>query len=160
MRWLDGITKFSGHECDQTLGDGEGQESLAFCSPWGHKEQDMTQQLSNSNKRCLGVPWWLSGEESACQYERHSFHLWSGRIPHVMGRLDPSISTTELVLQSLEATAVKPKHPGCLCLCSETGGATTVRGLCTIPREWPPLTAIRERKKKSSSVVRTQHSQK
>ena len=42
MRWLDGITEFNGHECDQTLGDGKGQESLAFCNPWGPKEQDMT----------------------------------------------------------------------------------------------------------------------
>ena len=107
-----------------------------------------TTWLSNSNKRCLGFPWWLSGEESACQYERHSFHLWSGRIPHVLGRLDPSTTTTELVLQSLEATTVKPKRPGCLCLCSVMGGATTVTGLCTIAREWPPLTTIRERKKK------------
>ena len=25
------------HECEQTPGDSEGQESLACCSPWGHK---------------------------------------------------------------------------------------------------------------------------
>ena len=30
-RWLDGI---SGHEFEKTLGDGEGQGSLACCSPW------------------------------------------------------------------------------------------------------------------------------
>ena len=28
----------SGHEFEQTLGDGEGQGSLACCSPWGHKK--------------------------------------------------------------------------------------------------------------------------
>ena len=28
----------SGYEFEQTLGDGEGQGSLACCSPWGHKE--------------------------------------------------------------------------------------------------------------------------
>ena len=28
---------FNGHECEQTLGDGEGQGSLACCSPWGHR---------------------------------------------------------------------------------------------------------------------------
>ena len=32
----------SGHELEQTLGDGEGQGSLACCSSWGHKELDMT----------------------------------------------------------------------------------------------------------------------
>ena len=30
-----------GHELEQTLGDREGQESLACCSSWGHKELDM-----------------------------------------------------------------------------------------------------------------------
>ena len=37
----------NGHEFEQTLGDGEGQESLVCCSPWGHKELDMTEQLNN-----------------------------------------------------------------------------------------------------------------
>ena len=32
----------------QTLEGSEGQGSLAHCSPWGHKESDMTEQL-NSN---------------------------------------------------------------------------------------------------------------
>ena len=34
--WLDG------HEFEQALGDGDGQGSLACCSPWGHKESVMT----------------------------------------------------------------------------------------------------------------------
>ena len=37
MRWLNDITKSV-----QTQGDSEGQGSLAFCSPWRHKESDMT----------------------------------------------------------------------------------------------------------------------
>ena len=36
--WLDG------HEFEQVLGDGDGQGSLACCSPWGHKETDTTEQ--------------------------------------------------------------------------------------------------------------------
>ena len=28
------------HEFERTPGDGEGQGSLACCSPWGHKELD------------------------------------------------------------------------------------------------------------------------
>ena len=31
-----------GYEFEQTLGDGEGQGSLVSCSPWAHKESDMT----------------------------------------------------------------------------------------------------------------------
>ena len=34
--------RFNGHEFEQTVGDSEGQGSLAFCSPWGHKEVDTT----------------------------------------------------------------------------------------------------------------------
>ena len=37
------------HEFEQAPGDGEGQGSLACCSPWGHKESDMTEQLNNNN---------------------------------------------------------------------------------------------------------------
>ena len=37
------------HEFEQTLGDGEGQGSLACCSLWGNKESDMIQQLNNNN---------------------------------------------------------------------------------------------------------------
>ena len=34
-----------GHGFDQALGGGDGQGSLACCSPWGLKESDMTEQL-------------------------------------------------------------------------------------------------------------------
>ena len=40
--------RFNGHELGQTLGDGEGQGSLACCSPWGLKEADTTWQLDNN----------------------------------------------------------------------------------------------------------------
>ena len=39
--------RLNGHEFEQTPGDGEGQGSLACCSPWGHKELDMTEQLNS-----------------------------------------------------------------------------------------------------------------
>ena len=35
------------HESEQTLGDCEGQGSLACCSSWSHKELDMTDGLNN-----------------------------------------------------------------------------------------------------------------
>ena len=40
--------QLNGHECDQTLGDSEGQESLVCCSPWSCKESDTTEQLNNN----------------------------------------------------------------------------------------------------------------
>ena len=39
--------QLNGHEFEQALGDGEGQESLACCSSWSRKELDMTERLSN-----------------------------------------------------------------------------------------------------------------
>ena len=38
--------QLNGHEFEQAPGDGDGQGNLACCSPWGHKESDMTEQLN------------------------------------------------------------------------------------------------------------------
>ena len=35
-----------GHEFEQVPGVGDGQGSLARCSPWGQKELDTTEQLN------------------------------------------------------------------------------------------------------------------
>ena len=40
--------QLNGHEFEQVPGDGEGQGGLVCCSPWGHKESDMTEQLNNN----------------------------------------------------------------------------------------------------------------
>ena len=40
--------QLNGHEFEQAPGDGEGQGSLACCSPWGHKESDTAEQLKNN----------------------------------------------------------------------------------------------------------------
>ena len=36
--------QFNGHECEQVLGDGEEQGSLACCRPWSRKKSNMTEQ--------------------------------------------------------------------------------------------------------------------
>ena len=41
--------RLNAHEFEQTLQDGEGQGSLACCSPWGLKESDTTERLNNDN---------------------------------------------------------------------------------------------------------------
>ena len=38
--------RFEGHEFEQAPGVGDGQGSLVCCSPWGHKDSDMTEQLN------------------------------------------------------------------------------------------------------------------
>ena len=38
--------RLKGHEFEQAPGVGDGQGGLAFCSVWGRKESDMTEQLN------------------------------------------------------------------------------------------------------------------
>ena len=38
--------QLDGHEFEQAPGGGDGQGSLACCSPWGRKELDMTEQMN------------------------------------------------------------------------------------------------------------------
>ena len=38
--------RLDGCELEPALGFGNGQGSLACCSPWGHKEWDMTERLN------------------------------------------------------------------------------------------------------------------
>ena len=35
--------RLDGCESEQALGVGDGQGGLVYCSPWGHKESDMTE---------------------------------------------------------------------------------------------------------------------
>ena len=46
------------HEFEQAPGDGEGQGSLVCCSPWGHRESDMTELVNSKMGKC-------------CQYFTH-----------------------------------------------------------------------------------------
>ena len=46
IRWLNGITDTIGHEFELAPGVGDGQGSLACCSPGGCKESDTTEQLN------------------------------------------------------------------------------------------------------------------
>ena len=38
--------QLNGHEFEYAPEVGDGQGSLAWCSPWGHKESDLTEQLN------------------------------------------------------------------------------------------------------------------
>ena len=48
--WHD---RLNGHEFEQSSEDVEGQEGLEWYSPWGSKESDTIQQLSNNST--LGI---------------------------------------------------------------------------------------------------------
>ena len=52
--------QFDGHEFEQALGIGDGQGSLACCSPWIRKESDMTEQVN-----------WIDGVGRGCLMRLH-----------------------------------------------------------------------------------------
>ena len=55
--------RLNGHEFDEAPGDGEGQGSLACCSPWGRKESDTTEKL-NKNKASISLCVWTTSSSS------------------------------------------------------------------------------------------------
>ena len=61
----------NGHDFEATLGDGEGQGSLACCSPWGCKELDTTENLNNNNiYKYRNIYLHFMKEDAACCSER------------------------------------------------------------------------------------------
>ena len=44
--------RLNGHKYEQAPGDGEGQRSLACCSPWDCKKSDTPEQLNNKLYQC------------------------------------------------------------------------------------------------------------
>ena len=60
MRWLDGHHRLDGHEFEWTLGVGDGQGSLACCSPWGCKVSDIN-EWPNWLTSCLqsSIEFWF-----------------------------------------------------------------------------------------------------
>ena len=54
------------------LWDGEEQEGLVCCSPWGHKESDMTEWLNNKLPYFADLLW----IENAYGLDSFSDHIW------------------------------------------------------------------------------------
>ena len=79
--------QLNGHEFEQAPGVGDGQGSLAWCSKWGCKESDTTEQLNWTElKTIIGytptwVPRWHRGKESTCQSKRSGLDPSVGKIP-------------------------------------------------------------------------------
>ena len=96
----------------------------------------------DSNCSSMGLPWWHSGWESACQCRGHGFEPWSGKIPHAAERLGPRATTTEparlepVLLTKRGRDSERPAHRD---------------------EEWPPLAATGESPR---TETKTQHSHK
>ena len=48
---------------------------------WNYKGKRTTKSDLYSHLTCARLPWWLSGEELACQHRRHRWDPWVGKIP-------------------------------------------------------------------------------
>ena len=59
-----------------------------------------TTEDSDNIKSPLGLPWWLSGKEYACQCKKHRFSPLSEKIPRAVEWLSLCATTTEPVLWS------------------------------------------------------------
>ena len=51
--------RLDGHEFEQAPGVGDGQGGLARCSPWGHKESDITERLNRTELMRLSKQYHL-----------------------------------------------------------------------------------------------------
>ena len=47
--------QLNGHEFEHAPGVGEGQRSVACCSPWGRKESDTSEWLNNTTQQSQGL---------------------------------------------------------------------------------------------------------
>ena len=98
--------------------------------------------IHHLKKNFLGLPWWRSGWESACQCRGHEFEPGSGKIPHAAEQLHPWATITDparlepALRKKRSRDSKRPAH------CDE---------------EWPPLATTRE---SSRTETKTQHSHK
>ena len=103
MRWHHWL---NGHEFEQTPGDGEGQGSLVFCSPWGCKESDTVSEWTITTTSGVLVKFetvfCTEGKERWKQRQKNHFWLVGGvfnkqgniRVRLVPGSHKAKISTT------------------------------------------------------------------
>ena len=84
--------RLDGHEFEQVPGVGDGQGSLACCSPWGHKESDRTElnwkdtSVRSTRQKSHGLrreATWSTGTPERPGSDK----TWEGRMKHENGQL-------------------------------------------------------------------------
>ena len=126
---------------------------------WLQKHWEVTKchWIAHFQTSFWGLPWWLSGKESACQCRRHRFDPWSGKIPHATEQL------------SLWATTVEPARPSYwahVLQLLKPSGPEACAPRQNKPLQWEAL-ALQWRvvlahcyQRKAHAAVKTHHSQK
>ena len=84
-----------------------------YFSPKGSKCETDLQIVDHfsTQKPSLGLPWWLSSKESACQCRRHGFNPWFRKIPYAVEQPSLSATTVQPELQSLGAMSTAACPP-------------------------------------------------
>ena len=98
MRWLDGITDLM----DMDIGGGQG--SLAYCSPWGHKESDTTEWLNWTetldflcNFSIIKYQWWLKNWTVLCPPDAKNWLIGKDPDPGKDWRWEKGMTKDEVV---------------------------------------------------------------
>ena len=63
-------------------------------------------------KTSVGLPWWLSGKESACWWRKHGFDPSCGKIPHAVSRSAPEPQLLKLRSGAWGLQTLKPACSG------------------------------------------------
>ena len=118
--WLDG------HEFEQAPGVGDGQGSLACCSPWGRKQLDTTEQLN----------WWRKRASHVAQTRKNLLEMHEIRVQS-LGWEDP-VEKGMATHSSILAWRI----PG-----TEEPGGLQYRGSQRVGHNWTTNTLTHEDKK-------------
>ena len=78
--------RLDGHEFGQAPGVGDGQGSLACCSPWGHRELDTTERRNESN--------YILGSGVLKYWKSHGRRSLAGYSPWGLKELDTTEATS------------------------------------------------------------------
>ena len=93
VEWAKGREVGRGRLMEGSIGHGK---EVGFTLSISRVLRSKQRDLVYSFKRiALGLPWWCSGWESACQCRGYGFEPWSGKIPHAAEQLAPWATTTE-----------------------------------------------------------------
>ena len=69
--------RLNGHGFGWTLGVGDGQGGLAWCSSWNCKESDTTEQLNWTDPVCNGIPYDVQGRHEVTESDIPEWLNWT-----------------------------------------------------------------------------------